>query len=101
MGWFMKLKLANKILAAVAVAVAMTCVVGAYGLSAIQEMRGHLENTYGNNLLSLHYLGNARVAQVLHSRVHVRLVGLRDAEEIEAAKERSRVAWNQYEQNLK
>jgi methyl-accepting chemotaxis protein len=101
MGWFARLKLANKVLAAASVGVLLTVIVGAYGLLAIRDIGGHLDQTFKNNLQSIRHVGEARFAHAVHSRATVRLLSLRDPEEIEASRERAHKAWAEYEQAMK
>src|SRR5262245_50988104 len=101
MGWFARLKLANKVLAAAGVGVVLTVFVGGYGLLAIRDIGGHLDEMFTNNLSSIRYLAKARFSHAVHSRATVRMLSLRDPEEIEASRERTQKAWTDFEQALK
>ena len=101
MGWFSRLKLANKVLCAVLFGSVLTAVVGAYSLSVIHEMAGSATVTYTNNIASMELLGKARLALLVHTRANLRLLSLRDREEIDGADSRIRHAWSEYETTIK
>src|SRR5262245_61996794 len=101
MGWFARLKLANKVLCAAGVGVLLTVLVGGYGLMAISDIGGHLEETFSNNLQSIRHLSNARFAHAVNSRATVRMLSLREPDEIEASRERAQKAWADYEAAIK
>src|SRR5689334_7497298 len=101
MGWFSRLKLANKILCAVLFGSALACVVGGYGLSVIRDMSDNAKEMYTNNIMSMQFIGNARMSLLVHQRANVRLLSLRDKEEGEATVGRGQQAWSAFEAALK
>lgn len=101
MGWFSRLKLANKVLCAVLFGSVLTCVVGLYGLSLIREMAASATEVYTNNIASMETVGKARLALMTHSRANLRLLSLRDREEIDGVNTRIRNAWSDYEAAIK
>ena len=66
MGWFSRLKLANKILCAVLFGSALACVVGGYGLSVIRDMSDNAKEMYTNNIMSMQFIGTARLSLLVH-----------------------------------
>jgi methyl-accepting chemotaxis protein len=101
MKWFSQLKLANKILFASLVGAFLTGVVGIYSLSLVGEVAGYHEETYTNYMMSVAHVAEARRARLMHSRAQVRILTLTDPAEIEAAVERGRKAWREYEAAIK
>jgi methyl-accepting chemotaxis protein len=101
MQWFSRLKLANKILFASLMGAVLTGVVGIYGLSLVGEVAGYHEETYTNYMMSIMHVGEARRARLMHSRAYVRILALNDPSEIEAAMDRAREFWRQYEAAIK
>jgi methyl-accepting chemotaxis protein len=101
MGWFNRLRLASKILSAVLISAALTLVVGVYGLSVNKELTASLNEVFTNNLMSLEYLSNMRQALMVSARAELRLLTLRDPDEVSAAQNRSARAMADYDQWLK
>ena len=97
MGWFNRLKLVNKILSPVLISAALTLTVGLYGLSVSKEMTANLTEGYTNNMLSLEYLANMRHALMAHARAELRLLTVRDPDDVQAVGGRSTYYWGEYE----
>jgi methyl-accepting chemotaxis protein len=101
MGWFSRLKLANKVLCAVLFGSVLTCAVGLYCLSVMREMANSATDVNTNNIASMEALGRARLALMTHSRTNLRLLTLRDREEIDGVNTRIRSSWSDYEAAIK
>jgi methyl-accepting chemotaxis protein len=101
MGWFSRVKLANKILSAVLFGTALTCAVGMYGLAVIREIAANMTQTYTIEVLSIEYLGKARLSLSAHARAYVSLLALRDSDAIEADMSRAKHSLTEYEQEMK
>jgi len=101
MEWFARMKLAQKVLAPVIVAVVVAGAIGAYGLSKIAAINTRLEEIYTNNLKSVLYVGQASQAQLANGRAYVRISGQTDRAEIEASRNRAAQTWARFEEALK
>ena len=97
MGWFNRLKLVNKILSAVLMSSTLTLIVGLYGLMVSREMSANLTEVYTNNMMSLEYLANMRHALMAHARAELRLLTVRDPDDVQAVIGRATHYWSDYE----
>jgi len=101
MGWFESLRLKNKILFAVLFGALLNVVVGLFGLSVNRSIATNLSDIYGTHLRSIDDLGRARSAQAVHTRSYVRMLTLRDPEQLTEVRGRAERSWQQYESALK
>lgn len=78
MNWFMRLKLAHKLLLTFLVCATLTAVVGGYSITRIDMMRDMLDETYSNRLVSVSLLGDVSIRVGAHNRAYARLPSMRD-----------------------
>ncbi|MEC5384927.1 methyl-accepting chemotaxis protein [Uliginosibacterium sp. H3] len=99
MNWFMKLKLANKLLVTYLVCVLFTVGIGLFGLNRITVVGGLLHDMYEGNLVALQQLAEANGRLAVNSRAFVRAGGqnLKDAE---ATLGRAKAAWEAMQKPL-
>jgi len=98
MGWFNSLKLVNKILSAVLFSAALTLVVGLYGLSVSKEISASLTEVFTNNIMSVASVANMRQAIMTHARAELRLLTIRDPDEVQGINARAARAMTTYDQ---
>ncbi|MFT4173367.1 MAG: methyl-accepting chemotaxis protein [Rhodocyclaceae bacterium] len=96
MNWFLRMKLATKLLTTFLACSILTAVVGVYGMSRVSLIGGLLDNTYNNNVYSLQMLSDAASRQAAHSRAYTRLPAQRDANDIKDTIGRANALWERY-----
>jgi methyl-accepting chemotaxis protein len=99
MNWFMKLKLANKLLATYLVCVLFTVGIGVFALNRITTVGGLLHDMYDNNLVALQQLAQASGKLAANSRTYVR-VGNQSGKEAEATLGRAKAYWDSMQKPL-
>ncbi|MFT4174853.1 MAG: methyl-accepting chemotaxis protein [Rhodocyclaceae bacterium] len=100
MNWFLRLKLAHKLLVTFLICSILTAGVGVYGLSRVSLIGGLLNNTYTNNVYSLQMLSEAASRQAAHSRAYTRLPALKNADDAKGAVERATSHWDRFNKAL-
>jgi len=85
MNWFLRLKLAHKLLITFLGCSALTAVVGLYGLSQLNRLGDSIRYTYENNVKALEYLSTASTQLGSHSRTYVRLTAMKDQAHVKDA----------------
>ncbi len=80
MNWFLRLKLANKLLVTFLICSALTAGVGIYSLTRIVQLGEMIHTTYAENVLPLQYVSEAAARLTAHSRAYVRLPAQKDKE---------------------
>ncbi|MFA9439702.1 methyl-accepting chemotaxis protein [Uliginosibacterium sp. sgz301328] len=95
MNWFLRLKLAQKLLVTFLACSVITAAVGVYGLTRITQIGGLLDDTYRNNIYSIQMLADAAGRQAAHSRAYSRLASL-DADAARDTVERARGHWDKF-----
>jgi methyl-accepting chemotaxis protein len=91
MNFFLRLRLAHKLLVTFLACSALTAVVGGYGLWCIAGLGAALNETYTQNLLPLQKISDAASRLSAHSRAYVRLPALKDPADVKNAVERAQV----------
>ena len=81
MNWFLRMKLAHKLLVAFLACVLLTAAVGVFGMLRASELGHILENTYEDSVLPLQLVGEANGDLDAHARAYVRLPMLKDAKD--------------------
>ena len=99
MNWFMKLKLANKLLVTYLICVMFTVGIGLFGLSRITTVGGLLHGMYQNNLMALQQLAEASGKLAANSRTFVR-VGNQTGKEAEGTLARGKAYWEAMQKPL-
>jgi len=84
MNWFLRLKLAHKLLLTFMACSALTAAVGVYGLLRIVELGGMLDRVYRDNVVAAQYVSDASGRFGAHSRAYVRLPAMHDPEMIKS-----------------
>src|SRR3954468_17693383 len=82
MNWFLRLKLAQKLLVAFLACSVLTAAVGAYSLTRVSLLGDMIHNTYADNVLPLQYISEAAARLTAHSRAYVRLPAQKSPAEI-------------------
>nr|BAQ18891.1 methyl-accepting chemotaxis protein MCP [Sphingomonas sp. A1] len=95
MNWFLRLKLAQKLLVTFLACSVITAAVGIYGLTRITHIGGLLDDTYRNNIYSIQMLADAAGRQAAHSRAYSRLPSL-EADAARDTVERARAHWDKF-----
>jgi methyl-accepting chemotaxis protein len=90
MNWFLRLKLAHKLLLTFLACSALTVAVGVYGLMRITELGIDLESVYAENVLPMELLAEAGAGIAGHSRSHVRVTAMKDGALIRETATRAR-----------
>ncbi|MEF7616320.1 methyl-accepting chemotaxis protein [Aquincola sp. MAHUQ-54] len=85
MNWFLRLKLAHKLLLTFLTCSVLTAVVGGYGLLRIGELSGMLRHTYTGTVLPAQHVAEASARLSAHSRAYVRLPALKDPADVKDA----------------
>jgi methyl-accepting chemotaxis protein len=96
MNWFLRLKLANKLLLTFLICSALTAAVGAYGMLRVAELGHMLGHTYTDSVLPEQFVSEAGASLSDHSRAYVRLPALKDPVEIRDAVERAKTHMDQF-----
>ena len=82
MNWFLRMKLAHKLLLAFLACAMLTAAVGVFGMLRASELGRSLENTYEDSVLPLQLVGEANGHLDAHARAHVRVPTLKDAKDV-------------------
>jgi methyl-accepting chemotaxis protein len=96
MNWFLRIKLAHKLLVAFLACVVLTAAVGVFGMLRASELGHVLENTYEDSVLPLQLVGEANGDLDAHARAHVRLPSLKDQKDQRDELARARAALDKY-----
>jgi methyl-accepting chemotaxis protein len=100
MDFFMRLKLAHKLLLTFLLCSALTAAVGAFGMLRVQGLSGSIADTYANQMLPLQLMSDASGRFSGHSRAFVRLPSLKDPAAVTAAIERAKVHLTKFDAAL-
>jgi len=90
MNWFLRMKLAHKLLSTFLTCSVLTAIVGIYGLTRISELGSMLSSTYANNVVCLEQVSDAAMQLSSHARSYVRLSSTRNPDEAKAATVRAK-----------
>ena len=101
MNWFLRMKLAHKLLTTFLTCSVLTAAVGVYGLTRISELGTMLSSTYDNNVMSLEQVSNASLKLSSHARAYVRIASTRDHDEAKAALARAKGYMESYNKSMK
>ncbi|WP_348756159.1 methyl-accepting chemotaxis protein, partial [uncultured Aquincola sp.] len=91
MNWFLRLKLAHKLLLTFLTCSVLTAAVGGYGLLRIIDLQQLLYKTYTDTTLPAQYVSEAAARISAHSRAYVRLPALKEPKDVKDAVERAQV----------
>ena len=91
MTWFLRLKLAHKLLLTFLTCSLLTAAVGLYGLWRVTDLGRMLDNTYTDMVLPAQDVSEAAARLSAHSRAYVRLPALKDPAEVKDAVGRAKV----------
>ncbi|MDQ8024164.1 MAG: MCP four helix bundle domain-containing protein, partial [Moraxellaceae bacterium] len=100
MNWFLRMKLAHKLLLTFLSCAVLTAVVGIYALTRISMLGQIADDIYTNNLKSIQSLGEATYRMGAHNRAFARLPSMRDPQEIEDTAKRAANHWTAFEKAL-
>ena len=89
MNWFLRLKLANKLLITFLACSMLTAAVGAYGMLRVAELGRMLSRTHADMVVPAQLMSEAGARLAAHSRAYVRLPALKEPAEIRAAVQRA------------
>jgi len=81
MNWFLRLKLAHKLLLTFLLCSAITAGVGGFALVRLTELGRMIDDTYRSNVLPLQEISEAGARLTAHSRSYVRLPAMKDLAE--------------------
>lgn len=96
MNWFLRLKLANKLLLTFLVCSVLTAAVGVYGMLRVASVGQMLEATYTDVMLPAQMVSEMGARLTAHSRAYVRLPALKEASEVRDAVERAKVHMDKF-----
>ena len=85
MNWFLRLKLANKLLLTFLMCSVLTAAVGVYAMVRLADLGRMLSQTYTSTVLPAQLVSEAGARLTAHSRAYVRLPALKDANEVKDA----------------
>jgi len=100
MNWFLRLKLAHKLLITFLTCSALTAAVGGYGLLRISELGADMHGIYTENIVPMQHIADAAAALSEESRSYVRLPGLRDPADIKATAAHAREHYEKFEKAI-
>ncbi|MFN6997360.1 MAG: MCP four helix bundle domain-containing protein, partial [Aquincola tertiaricarbonis] len=100
MNWFLRMKLAHKLLLTFLTCSVLTAAVGGYGLLRIAELQAMLQATYTDAVLPAQHVSEAAARLGAHSRAYVRLPALKDADDVKDAVARAQVHFDKFRQAL-
>jgi methyl-accepting chemotaxis protein len=100
MNWFLRLKLAHKLLITFLTCSVLTAVVGVYGLLRIGELGADLHNTYAENVLPMQHIADATTRLSAHSRSFVRVPAMKDPQEIKSTVARAQSHYENFRKAL-
>ena len=89
MNWFLRLKLAHKLLLTFLACSVLTGIVGGFGLLRITELGKSLDNTYTGTVVPAQYVAEAAARLTAHSRAMVRLPALKEPADVKDAVKRA------------
>ena len=78
MNWFLRLKLAQKLVVTFLACSILTAIVGGYSLYKLNELGNTIQQIYQQNVLPSQYISEAAGRLTAHSRAYVRLPALKD-----------------------
>ena len=81
MNWFLRMKLAHKLLLTFLVCSAITAGVGVFAMLRMASLGAMLEDTYANNILPMQDISEAAARLTAHSRAIVRLPAIKDPQD--------------------
>jgi methyl-accepting chemotaxis protein len=90
MNWFLRLKLANKLLVTFLMCSALTAAVGVYSMARVGDLGRMLATTYTDTTLPTQYVSEAASRFGSYTRSYVRLPSMHDANEAKAAMVRAK-----------
>jgi methyl-accepting chemotaxis protein len=100
MNWFLRLKLAHKLLTTFLFCSLLTAAVGVFGLMRMSDLGGMLKDTYENNVLPIQHVSDASRQVGAYSRSYVRLASMKDAGDIKDASERAKGYIERYRKSM-
>jgi methyl-accepting chemotaxis protein len=98
MNWFLRLKLANKLLLTFLMCSVLTAAVGVYAMVRLADLGRMLSQTYTSTVLPAQLVSEAGARLTAHSRAYVRLPALKDANEVKDAVQRAKVHIDKFRQ---
>jgi methyl-accepting chemotaxis protein len=101
MNWFLRLKLAHKLLLTFLTCSLLTMLVGGYSVLRMSDLAGSLSYTYDNNVICLEQIAEASNRFSGHTRVLARLPSLKDAAEVSAAVDRAKAHLQAFDKVMK
>jgi len=100
MNWFLRMKLAHKLLTTFLTCSVLTAAVGAYGLMRISELGNMLSSTYDNNVVCLEQISDAALKLSSHARTYVRLTATKNPDDAKAAMTRAKTYIDGYNKSI-
>ncbi|MEC5400243.1 methyl-accepting chemotaxis protein [Uliginosibacterium sp. H1] len=100
MNWFLRMKLAHKLLLTFLSCAVLTAVVGVYALTRISMLGQIADDIYTTNLKSIQDLGEATYRLGAHNRAYARLPSMRDPQEIDETAKRAGNHWAAFEKAM-
>ncbi|MFY9512311.1 MAG: MCP four helix bundle domain-containing protein, partial [Rubrivivax sp.] len=100
MNWFLRLKLANKLLLTFLICSALTAAVGVFGLLRVAGLGAMLDSVYRDNVLAAQYVSDAASRFGAHSRAYVRLPAMKDAETVKATIDRAQSHMDKFQKSI-
>ena len=101
MNWFLRLKLAHKLLLTFLTCSAITAAVGGYAMLKMSHLGDMLQDTYANNILPMQDVSEAAARLTAHSRAYVRLPATKDADDAKDAVKRAAVHMEKFHAAMK
>jgi methyl-accepting chemotaxis protein len=101
MNWFLRLKLAHKLLLTFLTCSLLTAAVGGYGLWRVNGLGAAIDDTYANNVLPMQDIGEAALRLSVYTRAYVRLPSLQHANEQQDTIERAKGYLDKFHKALK
>jgi methyl-accepting chemotaxis protein len=98
--WFLRLKLAHKLLLTFLTCSLLTAAVGIFGVLRITDLGGVIRNTYVNNVMPMRHIAEASARLGAHSRSYVRVAAMKKADEVQATVERAKGHLDKYRKSL-
>src|SRR5471032_178505 len=100
MNWFLRLKLANKLLLTFLMCSVLTTAVGVYAMVRLADLGRMLSQTYTSTVLPAQLVSEFGARLTAHSRAYVRLPALKDPNEVKDAVQRAKVHMDKYRQAI-
>ncbi len=101
MNWFLRLKLAHKLLLTFLICSAITAGIGGYGLVRVTDLGRMLDATYRDSVLPAQDVSEAAARLTAHSRAYVRLPALKDPAAVKDAVGRAGAHLQKFEAAVK